>query len=199
MNVLPDRLGAVRGQSFFKLMGTGKGLGFNPRPDWSTYCLLQVWFNRSYAEDFFNNSGILDEYIDASSGVRTLWLQCLKSDGKWSGRNPFGLTKKYEGGKVGIITRATIRTRHLVQFWKNVPAAQAALEGAKGLLFAKGMGEVPLVQMATFSLWEDMSAVYNYAYKSEEHKHAIAETRRLDWYKEEMFARFQLLKDQPWK
>ncbi|MFQ3269562.1 MAG: hypothetical protein ACI9B2_001372, partial [Flavobacteriales bacterium] len=27
----------ISGQSFYKLMGSGKGMGFNPMPDWSTY------------------------------------------------------------------------------------------------------------------------------------------------------------------
>jgi hypothetical protein len=36
-------LAKVNGLTFYRLMGSGKGRGFNPFPDWSVYCLLQVW------------------------------------------------------------------------------------------------------------------------------------------------------------
>jgi hypothetical protein len=59
------------------------------------------------------------------------------------------------------------------------------------LIYTKGIGEAPLVQMATFSIWESLDALKNFAYTSPEHKEAIRKTRQIDWYKEEMFARFQ--------
>jgi heme-degrading monooxygenase HmoA len=45
--------------------------------------------------------------------------------------------------------------------------------------------------MATFSVWENVEALKNFAYNSPEHQEAIKKTRQIDWYKEEMFARFQ--------
>jgi hypothetical protein len=59
------------------------------------------------------------------------------------------------------------------------------------LLFTKGIGEVPFLQMATFSLWKDKQSLMDFAYKSREHTEAIAKTRSLDWYNEELFSRFE--------
>ena len=62
------------------------------------------------------------------------------------------------------------------------------------LIYTKGVGEVPFVQMATFSIWKNLEAVKQFAYKSKEHATAVKMTRELKWYKEELFARFVLLK-----
>ena len=59
------------------------------------------------------------------------------------------------------------------------------------MIYTKGIGEAPLIQMATFSIWENKEALHNYAYNSPEHQEAIRKTRKLDWYQEELFVRFQ--------
>ena len=58
------------------------------------------------------------------------------------------------------------------------------------MIYTKGIGEVPVVQMATFSLWKNFNAVKEFAYKSKEHKEAMRKTRKNKWYKEELFSRF---------
>ena len=79
-----------------------------------------------------------------------------------------------------------------ITFWRFVPTSQRPIQkGCPGLIYTKGIGEAPLVQMATFSDWESLDALKNFAYNSPEHKEAIKRTHRIDWYKEEMFARFQ--------
>ena len=45
--------------------------------------------------------------------------------------------------------------------------------------------------MATFSLWENIDALISFACNSTEHQEAIRKTRKIDWYKEELFVRFQ--------
>ena len=65
---------------------------------------------------------------------------------------------------------------------------------AAGLLYSKGIGEVPFLQMATFSIWNDLESMMQVAYKNEEHQNAIEMTRQLNWYSEELFARFSLYK-----
>ena len=47
------------------------------------------------------------------------------------------------------------------------------------------------MQMATFSLWRDKESLMDFAYKSREHVEAIAKTKTLDWYSEELFSRFE--------
>jgi hypothetical protein len=73
-----------------------------------------------------------------------------------------------------------------------VPISQRPIQkGCPGLIYTKGIGEAPLIQMATFSLWNNIESLKNFAYHSPEHQVAIKKTRELDWYAEEMFIRFQ--------
>lgn len=45
--------------------------------------------------------------------------------------------------------------------------------------------------MATFSLWDNANALKKFAYRSQNHRHAVQQAQALQWYKEEMFTRFQ--------
>ena len=76
-----------------------------------------------------------------------------------------------------------------------MPISQRPIQrGCPGLIYTKGVGEVPIIQMATFSVWENLESLKNYAYNSLEHREAIKKTHKIDWYKEEMFTRFQPFK-----
>ena len=94
---------------------------------------------------------------------------------------------------LGVLTRATIRPRHLKAFWRDVPAASRALSAAPGLVASIGIGELPLIRQATFSLWSDADAMKRYAYGTPEHRAVIERTRREGWYSEELFARFSVI------
>lgn len=186
-------LAGVPGQQFYKLMGSGKGAGFNPLPDWSVYALLQTWQNEECAQQFVDSGHVLQAYRKKAADTWTIFMRPIIAKGLWSGQLPFlkSETLDPENASVAIITRATIKWSKMFRFWSYVPRSQRPLKAAKGLLFTKGIGEAPLVQMATFSLWEDEKQMQAFAYGSEEHQKAIKLTRQLDWYKEELFARFQ--------
>jgi hypothetical protein len=79
----------------------------------------------------------------------------------------------------------------LYKFWNYVPTSQKPLENNAGLIYTKGIGEVPFLQMATFSIWKNKDSLMQFAYGSKEHAAAIAKTKDLDWYSEELFSRFQ--------
>jgi hypothetical protein len=49
---------------------------------------------------------------------------------------------------------------------KYVPTSEEGLDGNEGLIYTKGVGEVPIIQMATFSLWKDFESVKQFAYKA---------------------------------
>lgn len=193
MNAAHQYLAKAKGQTFYKLMGSGRGNGFNPFPDWSVYSLLQVWENETAANDFFNHSELNELYQNNTKEVWTLYLKNIMAKGEWSGGNPFEVSSDLDKKNLylGIITRARIKTSKLIKFWRYVPTSQKRIDKMKGLLYTKGIGEVPIVQMATFSIWKDFESLKAFAYDSEEHKKAIQLTRELDWYKEELFARFQ--------
>ena len=184
-------LAKVEGLSFYRLMGSGKGKGFNPRPDWSVYSLLQVWESEACASKFFASSILIGKYDSRASERYTLYMKNISAGGTWVGKNPFIKGADLDATQpVAVITRATIKWNWLFRFWKYVPTSQKPLEGNKGLIYTKGIGEVPIVQMATFSLWKDFEAVKEFAYNSEQHKEAIRKTRKNEWYSEEMFSRF---------
>lgn len=187
----------VPGMTFYKLMGSGRGFGFNPLPDWSTYCLLQVWETEEAAKNYFACAPLISRYRSRTASYRTVYMRNITSKGNWSGANPFEVSTQLEqrDTTVAVLTRATIRWSRLHRFWSYVPTSQKHLSQAPGLLFTKGVGEVPIVQMATFSLWEDQKSLFNFAYRGKEHATAIKMTRELDWYKEELFARFQVIEE----
>lgn len=192
MAFAPLVLARVKGLQFCKLMGSGKE-NFNPLPDWSVYAILQVWESEVAAETFFETHPLFSSYQKRTSQLMTIYLRPMISKGLWSGTNPFEESACIdpENPYLAIITRATIKLRFLIRFWQFVPYAQAGLKGNPGLLYTKGIGEVPIRNMATFSLWKNKDALQLFAYQDKAHKKAITLTKKLNWYSEELFARFQ--------
>ena len=181
-----------KGIQFFKTLGTGSGLGFSLWPDFSTYALLTIWESEAAASAFLNTSLLMESYVAKSSSQKHFQLHALQSHGLWGKTNPFEPSQRplESEEKIGIITRATLRFSRLPEFWRAVPAASKAIQQAKGVLWYKGIGEWPFVQQATFSLWNSLSEVKDFAYKSTHHAVIVKKTRKRNWYKEDLFARF---------
>jgi heme-degrading monooxygenase HmoA len=182
----------VRGLERFFLMGTGKK-GFNPNPDWSTYALLQIWSTQEDADYYFSSHPLYSSYVRNSGEVLRVMMRNIKAHGAWNGVNPFQKSEELDSKNpyIAAITRATIKTRLQLKFWRSVPYAQRYLDRTTALKFTKGIGEVPFRNMATFSIWESEQAMKEFAYNDKHHKKAIAQTRALNWYSEELFSRFQ--------
>ena len=182
----------TEGLSFYRLLGSGKGKGFNPFPDWSVYCLLQVWESEEAAHTFFNSSDLIQQYSERTDELFTLYMKNISAGGTWVGKNPFEKGADLDSTlPIAVITRATIKWNWLIRFWKYVPTSQEPLDGNEGLIYTKGIGEIPIVQMATFSLWKNFESVKQFAYNSKQHQEAVRRTRKNEWYREELFARFQ--------
>ena len=198
MGLLQRKIKKTNGLFFLKLMGTGGGNGFSLRPDFSTYAILGVWESENAASHFFEKNKTINLYKSKAIATRTIKMRSLKSHGFWNGQNPFPEQKPNETLKkmpVAIITRATLRFSKLISFWKSVPAASKAIEGAKGVKYFKGIGEWPFVQQATLSLWDSFDSVKDFAYSNKIHSNIIKKTRKQKWYSEDLFARFQVLSD----
>lgn len=191
MGLAGPQLGAVEGLRFSKMLGSGAGNGFSIWPDFGAYGLLAVWENETSARRFFGEHPLFQEFREQCAGWWTTYMRAAKAHGEWDGQQPFPLTEAYDEQRLlAVITRATIHTRHLWRFWRFVPSVSRSMDDKAGRIFSIGIGELPLVQQATFSLWENSRAMMAYAYRSKEHKEVIRRTRQLGWYREELFARF---------
>jgi len=182
------------GLQFYKLMGSGRDRGFSPFPDWGVYSMLGIWDNEQSADYFLKDAEILKRYQAHSCEQWTIYMKSKQAKGLWSGINPFSPSTDLDQDNplIAVITRASIKMSKLIKFWQYVPTSQQPIvKGCKGLIYTKGIGEIPLLEMATFSLWENIDSLKNFAYNSPEHQEAIRKTRKIDWYKEELFVRFQ--------
>jgi heme-degrading monooxygenase HmoA len=188
----PRLLKSTKGLLFFKLLGTGKK-GFSVLPDWSEYAFLAVWESEDDAGLFFKDSSFINEYKQRCAKIINYDLRCIKVNGTWDGKTPFAAMKHLtvsEHDQIGVITRASVKWHKHFRFWNYVPTSHQDLWDNPGLLFTKGIGDIPLLEMATFSLWKNQEAIMQFAYKNEHHKKAIALTKKYNWYSEELFARF---------
>lgn len=185
----------TNGLLFFKLLGTGAGSGFSLYPDFSTYAVLCVWENELFAREFIHRSEHSKLISLKALYRKDFFLNTIKSHGKWDGKNPFTTTAQSinSKNKVAIITRANVNKYRLFEFWNSVPKASKAIQKAKGVEWYKGIGEWPLIQQATFSIWKNMDFVKKFAYREGLHKEIVKKTKSRNWYKEDLFARFEIL------
>lgn len=183
------------GLVFSKHMGVGKGNGFSIWPDFSLYAFFGVFDSEAKAVSFFTSNDRWITLASSASEIKEFNGFAIKGHGTWNGKQPFefqDLPADFTG-KIAVITRASIRWSQAWRFWLNVPSASKHIDQQEGLLFAKGVGELPLVEQATLSIWESKEALEKYAYKSRQHALMIKKTRTFNWYKEEMFIRIALI------
>lgn len=205
------------GLRFAKLMGSG--IDFGMMPDLARYVFLGVWEDEISARTFFQTTDF-EQFTAGTTHTETLWLRPLQAHGLWDGQNPFREEMRNEGNTfvasasenpggeprklnldggpsencIAVLTRATIRPRALPDFWRHVPQARARLRAhADDLLFGIGIGELPLVQQCTVSVWRNAEAVNKYAYRESGHREVVKLTRERKWYSEELFARFAVV------
>ena len=196
MSLAFDTLNKTPGLSFFKLLGTGSGKGFSLYPDFSTYAILCVWEKESFATTFIEESDHSKVISKKAFSREDFFLKTIKSHGLWDGINPFHVSEGdiNKKNKIGIITRATLNKNRLFEFWKSVPQASLAMQNAKGVEWFKGIGEWPFIQQATFSVWDNLDSVKEFAYGKGAHSKIVTKTKKRKWYKEDLFARFEVLR-----
>ncbi|WP_241502182.1 spheroidene monooxygenase [Hymenobacter glacialis] len=199
MGTSPPALKRVPGLQFFKLLGSGAANGFGLWPNLDRYGFMAVWDDAAAAAAFFVQHPLWATYRQRSTELWTLQLAPLKSHGLWDGKAPFDYPNDSSGTEnapVAVLTRASIRLRKTPRFWQFVEPTSAALAQAVGVRAAIGLGELPVVRQATFSVWESAQAMQEYAYRDVRHREVIKLTRSEKWYGEELFARFQVLDSQ---
>ncbi|GCD78591.1 hypothetical protein JCM31826_20730 [Thermaurantimonas aggregans] len=175
---------------FFKMMGTGSGNGFGIAPDFGTYIIITTAKNH----DTIVESLHVKELLRRVKSLKIYEMMPMKSHGLWNGRNPFehnSVTHIPENDypQLSVITRGSIKRSLWWKFWKFVP--KVARQIPSEALYSVGMGELPLVEQATFSVWKSEEDMRRWAYQNKAHRNVIALTHSLKWYEEELFARFR--------
>ena len=187
------RLPRTAGLRFWKLLGSAHGRTFGP---WEPrrYGLFAVWESAAALEAFERRSPVMAAYRRRAEELWTVRLAPVRWHGAWGGIDPFAGASPAAAPVAGawaILTRATIRPTRLRPFRAAAGPADAALAGCPGLIASIGLGEAPLLTQATFSLWDDLGAAQEFAYRVAPHTEAIRRTRAEGWYSEELFARFR--------
>jgi hypothetical protein len=188
---------------FYKLMGCGKNGTFDIHPDFNQWALMIFYDDPESGAQPENNipvnmvGGFISRWwklFKVKSNI--FFLEPYAGHGTWDGREFVSSKKGIDDptGEIGVLTRATIRLSRLRSFWKAVPAAAENLSQTEGLTYSVGIGEVPFIKQATFSIWETAENMKNYAYKMRAHQEVIRKTRKEAWYSEEMFLRFKVIK-----
>ncbi|MED7926025.1 spheroidene monooxygenase [Nonomuraea sp. LP-02] len=180
------------GLTFWRLLGTGRGRSMSLGADLRRWALFAVWREEADLEAFLRDSPITERWRAEAVERWQVRLAPLAARGTWGGRDPFPPDGTRQGGDgpVAVLTRASIRARRLVAFYRSVPRVDRLLARQDGCLASVGVGEWPLARQATFSLWRDAAAVRRFAYGDDKHLRVVARVRAHDWYSEELFARF---------
>lgn len=178
--------------SFYKLMGCGKNGSFDKIPDFRQWALLLVSENKTVEIPKIINRW----WHFFGCEIWELELEPIEGHGTWDQKAVFGNIPKqtdYEG-PICVLTRATIRISQLGRFWSHVDAIASKMAGANGFITSIGIGEVPWIKQATFSIWESKASMKEFAYKMQEHASVIKKTYQEKWYSEDMFVRFRPIK-----
>ena len=187
--------------SFYKLMGSGKNGTFDKTPDLQQWAILSVYKEslridkNNLTLNFLYGSFISKWLALFGCEVFTILLEAVESHGEWDKAQPFGKLRSTGELKepIAVLTRATIRLNKLKYFWQNVAPVAAVMPTAKGFITSFGIGEIPWIKQATFSVWESKEDMKAFAYGMKIHAEVIKKTRQQKWYSEEMFTRFRII------
>ena len=181
----------TRGLTFFKLLGSGGGAGFLPRPNPRVWAILCAWRSRADADAALGH-GVFARWAARADECAHLILGTVSARGAWSGRNPFA-AGDHGDGPLAALTRATIRPRALPFFWRRVPTLDRLIGQNPDVRLKVGVGEVPWLHQVTFSVWPDAASMARYARTPGPHSEAIRAVRDGGWFREELYARFRVV------
>jgi len=195
MGLIPRVWAQRETENFSKMLGSGGGDGFKLWPAWGRYFMMRVWPSEEEARTYLSG-GSQDSALSLARRWSTrewsLLARPYLSRGAWGGRDPFQPTSPRDqetNGPILILTRGRVRASQALTFWRNVRHVSAGLAETDGCIYAVGVGELPLIEQATLSLWETEQHMREYAHRGAAHRAVMAQTRRAGWYCEELFAR----------
>ena len=182
-----------KNQKFIKLLGTGSKEGFSVFPDFSNYILISAWENDKDREQFIKTHKVINNITDKCYERTEIKIDPYESKGSWNNSNPFENKSDYKNEKILIITRARVRFKKMLDFLINTSKASRSIKNHDGAIFYKGVGELPIIEQATISIWESEEKMKLYAYNNSEHMKIISKARKRKWYSEELFVRCNIL------
>jgi spheroidene monooxygenase len=193
------RLRAMPDVRFFKLVGSGTRDGFWPAPNFGVYGILAVWPDLQVARARVADDPAYAAHRRRASEDWTIYLEGVSARGTWAGAAPFldadaGAPAVDLSAEpvVAVLTRATLRAAKTPVFWSQVPGISTDIAKQDRLRFAIGIGEVPWLHQATFTVWDDVAAMETFAQTSF-HGAAVERAYKDGWFKECLFARFRVL------
>ncbi|MEP1522854.1 spheroidene monooxygenase [Ascidiaceihabitans sp.] len=180
---------------FWKLCGSGAGVGFDVVPNPKVFAILATWPDAQTAQARTSSAGIFQRYVKHASETWTVFLNTTSVRGQWAGSAPFDVSGEHHAGPLAVLTRATIKTRNVLRFWQRVPDISAVIGDDPNVMFKIGIGEAPLLNQITFSVWPDAHSMAEFARRDGPHARAIRSVRDESWFKEELYARFTIVGD----
>jgi hypothetical protein len=122
-------LARTAGLRFYRLLGTARGNAMSLSADLRRWAMFAAWQDEAALDRFLANSPIAAEWRSNGQESWTVRLGYAGGHGQWGGRDPFGgMTAQVlePGQPVAVLTRASIRPRRLVRFYRAVPAVDPA-------------------------------------------------------------------------
>jgi len=187
------------GLKFIKLLGTGSKDGFSVIPDFSSYVMITSWENDEFRKKFIDENKLFQEIINKSSKRIEIKIDPYNYIGSWNGINPFKNKSSYKEGKIIVLTRARVRLNKLINFFISTSYAAKSINSRKGAEYYKGVGELPIIEQATISIWKSEQSMKDYAYSDKNHLKIINKARKNKWYSEELFVRSNIIYSKEFK
>jgi len=174
---------------FVRALGCGRGIGFSLLPDMERYSIIAVGTEEQL--DAFEQSKAVRALGDEARSLEIYDLLPVKGHGAWDGQHPFIIGESpAPNAPVAVITRARIPLTAVLSFIRHSHEVTSSLATAGGRIFSIGIGELPFVRQATFSVWSGTEAMTTFAYSNHRHKKAVTATRKHKLFSEELFWRF---------
>ncbi len=182
---------------FYKLLGSGTGEGFTPKPNTAVWGIFTVWPDEATARKHLADEPLFKKWRAKADEHWTCFLNPIAAKGMWGGKVPF-TSDKYDSdatpqGPIVALTRAQVKMGSASRFWSHVPSISQMVGSDPNVVFKIGMGETPLFYQMTFSIWPDGESMSAFARGNTFHGKAIKSAFSEKWLVEYFFARFRLL------
>jgi hypothetical protein len=179
----------IPGLQFFKVLGSGFEGGFSTKPSFHKQGLFCLFDSELHANQFRTHSTLVQSYLKHSREFFAVSLNAFSTRGSWANTQLDVTAIAPPSGPIASLTRASIKPLKANAFWKNAQPAEVSINQSEGVILSAGLGEAPYLRQATFTIWEDETALNAYAQQGA-HLAAIKAAYGQQYFSESMFTRF---------